>query len=149
MTYTEQQITEALGDSIFYIHTDERRHNVKPESKRPVDRIVIGTKKGGIRMVKQKGAIPKRYLPLADACANVYGIPPDMISSDSRRHHVVAAKRLFVWFLRAYLCKTYPQIGDVLGIDHTTALHHYNVFEARKYQNAELIAGVLSMWRPS
>lgn len=148
MTYTEQQIAEALGGSVTYEHTDTRRHCAVAESKRPVDKVILGSKKSGIREVRQKAPIPKRYLPLADACATVYGIPPEMISSDSRRHHVVAAKRLFVWFMRTYLCKTYPQIGEVLGVDHSTAMHHYGVFEGRKHSNAELIAGVLSVWRP-
>ena len=54
--------------------------------------------------------------------ADLYGVRPDQITSGTRRAQVVRARQAAAWLMhRAGM--SYPSIGAVLGLHHTTALY--------------------------
>lgn len=139
MTYTEQQIAAALGSQIFYEHTDPRVLDAKYTDE-AID-------KRNYRETMQKGHIPSHLKPLAGAVARVFGIEPHLIASDSRRHRVVDAKRMFCWMMKTHSNLSLPQIASLTGTDHSTVIYHYNKFEKRKHEHADDIARVLAEWK--
>jgi len=52
------------------------------------------------------------------------------VLSNRRTAHLVAVRRRIAWRLRNETPMSYPQIGRVLGRDHTTAIHHVRAYEA-------------------
>ena len=147
MTYTEQQIAEALGSSKFYEHTSEQ---FKEQSFAKHDKDSRRLEKARHRVVSKPRpkAVTKltgRMMPLAYACASAYEVEQDSICSDSRAHDVVKAKRLFAWALRSQWNYTYPKIASVMGVDHSTAMYHFNKFEGEKHQHADIVARIIAV----
>ena len=60
-------------------------------------------------------------LAIGRACA-LYGVEPGDVLGTSRKQQTVRARQAAAWLLRR-AGLSYPRIGAVLNVDHTTALH--------------------------
>jgi chromosomal replication initiation ATPase DnaA len=60
-------------------------------------------------------------LVVARACA-LYGADPEDVLKGSRKTQNIRARQASAWLLRRNGL-SYPQIGHILGVDHTTALY--------------------------
>ena len=74
---------------------------------------------------------------LARACA-LYGADTDAVLRGSRKLQDVRARQAASWMLRRNGL-SFPQIGSILGVDHTTVLHSCRKVEASPGTRALLL----------
>ena len=72
------------------------------------------------------------------AVCREYGIEEDQLLSRSKMRWVVDGRRLLIGVLRL-AGWSYPQIGQALGLDHTTVLHSYRTSGVDCLDRAERI----------
>lgn len=56
------------------------------------------------------------------AVADWYDIPEEQITGHKRSRHVVRARQMVMWLLRSMADMSYPEIGEAVNKDHTSAL---------------------------
>lgn len=55
--------------------------------------------------------------------ATLYDVAPDDILGRNRNRRPMLARQAACWLLRNRAGLSYPRIGEVLGLDHSTVLH--------------------------
>jgi chromosomal replication initiation ATPase DnaA len=71
--------------------------------------------------------------------ADLYGVSPSAILGRSRIRSITRARHAVAWTMRRQ-GKSFRDIGDALGLDHSSALHAYNKVEKSPGVRALLIS---------
>lgn len=71
--------------------------------------------------------------------ADLYGVAPSAILGRSRIRSITRARHAVAWTMRRQ-GKSFREIGDALGLDHSSALHAYNKVEKSPGVRALLIS---------
>ena len=82
-----------------------------------------------------------RLLAIVDEVARRHGLTRTDLLSDNRTEHFAHARQEAYWELRRHETKpTYPQIGRLMGRDHTTVLYGERKHQARLEREAQRLA---------
>jgi hypothetical protein len=57
------------------------------------------------------------------ACCTALGVDPAVMVTDCRTNRVTRARQITAWVLRSQYAQSYPEIGRILGRDHSTVMH--------------------------
>lgn len=71
-------------------------------------------------------------------CCALYGAEVEMVLKGSRRRESIRARQAAAWLLRRNEL-SFPQIGRILGVDHTTVLHACRKIDASPATRALLL----------
>lgn len=74
-------------------------------------------------------------LDIVDEVARGFNLDPEDILGDSRKHHVVKARKTAMAAMRQLTDMSYPAIGDFFGKDHTTVMHHVESVKADPWRS--------------
>jgi chromosomal replication initiation ATPase DnaA len=79
-------------------------------------------------LARHRGAVATIYREVAEAT----GIPEKAIRSRSRKRAIVLARQMVMFAARKNTTLTLPQIGNAMGLDHTTVMYGIRAEEARR-----------------
>ncbi|MCC6175522.1 MAG: chromosomal replication initiator protein DnaA [Chloroflexi bacterium] len=79
---------------------------------------------------------------IVDAVARHFGVTVEDLRGKARHQKIVAPRHLAMYLLREDARLSYPQIGALLGRDHTSALHGYEKIGAEIDRNGSILSHV-------
>jgi len=125
---------------IHYKNVRERINNAA--NKKPEVKIISSTKsanenanwKNVFDDAKEKyGVIKTPYMDIVREVCKAHDIPREIVFSKTRKKNVPLARGLIYDRIRKELGWSYPKIGRLFKVDHTTVLHGIKM--ARKYKS--------------
>ncbi len=81
----------------------------------------------------------KKYQSLRDAVCTVYGITLEQLEGNIRKAPIVAAKRMFFYFLRRHYFLPYQKISSIFEMNHATVIHHCRTMKGYMDYDKEII----------
>ncbi len=83
---------------------------------------------------------------LIETLADIYDVPPSMITSHRKDYSASIAKHHFVWSILRYFPEvSLSEIGRMVGKDHTTVMHSRKQFNKLQYFHQDKVAAVDSL----